>query len=284
MALASTQLSERGGSIPVAYHVTNLEQSHERYKMLRPSIADDETYDGDLVGLPVVCLSTTLYDNNGDLELPSTSPYPRTGTEGRKYQRVKISLSNFQGFDWWRMNNHDHQFHLLFTRANGHWSTMLRKSINTTFERIDQADCQHLTFKEGLWRVNAYRPGPCPIIPFVNIFVLKPVQLDDGGCEWDIVTRNNLGQGKTVEFSTNLSHCKNKWIWKKVVNVSIAEDEDIAIQQLEELKAALTTWMNKKSLPKEWQYFEAAVVRQQLENASDELLQSVYYILCEDEE
>ena len=278
MALASTQLSERGGSIPVAYHVTNLEQSHERYKMLRPSIANDETYDGDLVGLPVVPFTTTLFNYKGSVMLPTISTYPREGIENQQYQRVKIPLSRFEHCDWWKMNTYPRQIHLLFTRADGRWSKMLSTLNNTDIIKVDQANFPHLKLKNGQWEVNCL-PGPV-----VNIFVLKAFPLD--GCEWDTVRRQTpkSGHGKLVEFSTNLSYCKSKWIFKKVVGVQFADKEDKAIKQLEELEEALEFWMNEKSLPEEFEHFEGAVVREKLESASDELLQSLYYILCEDEE
>lgn len=277
----NVQLSTSKGSIKYAYHVTNLEVTATRFEELRPSIANDRTYDGDLLGLPVVPLTTTL---SGSGTLPTISPYPRTGRDERMYQRVKIPLSNFEGYNWWLMHSCERQVHILFTTADGHWSKMLSKSLNTEFKMINQAGFEHLTFKDGQWTVNYYRPGP-----FVNIFILKTVPLNDRRCEWDTVKRKipDIGHGELVEFScTDPSHCKSKWIWEKVVGMPISEDPTKANEQLDELKSALESWKTQKCFIPKWNHFESAEVMKQWKKASTdpELLSSVYYILCEDKE
>jgi hypothetical protein len=107
----------------VAYHVTGLkEASTEVYTRLNLAIANDMVYDGALQGLPVVCLSTTLY--NG--KLPTISPYPRGGNKGTHYKRVSVPLNLFGGFDWWLMSSRTDQIHILLT--SGPWSSMLKQS------------------------------------------------------------------------------------------------------------------------------------------------------------
>ena len=72
------------------YHVTNVSvyysSNHPKWTEIRPSVANDKAYDGELVGLPVASFTTTLYNGN----LPTFSPYPRNGNENDHYWRVKV--------------------------------------------------------------------------------------------------------------------------------------------------------------------------------------------------
>ena len=72
------------------YHVTNsvLDESsvHPDWTEIRPSAAKNETYDGELVGLPIASFSTTRYQDH----LPSITVYPRDGDQGKLYWRVQV--------------------------------------------------------------------------------------------------------------------------------------------------------------------------------------------------
>ena len=61
------------------YHVTNVSAQNRRpdWHEIKPcSIANDKTYDGDLLGLPLASFTTTRYDG-GHRDMPTISPYPR---------------------------------------------------------------------------------------------------------------------------------------------------------------------------------------------------------------
>lgn len=124
----------------VMYHVTNIEgNAVNQYEHLQINIADDETYDGLLVGLPVVFFTTTLYSDRGVLGLPTISTYPRArgGVRGQEYKRVSVPLRRFQNYDWWEMRKGSDQVRLLFT--NEHWSTILSNAIGPIpLNRVDK--------------------------------------------------------------------------------------------------------------------------------------------------
>ena len=79
------------------YHVTN-QNARPDWDTIEPvSIANDETYDGNLLGLPLASFTTTLNEfPHNTIGLPTISPYPRninpenmyTGS----YHRVKIQF------------------------------------------------------------------------------------------------------------------------------------------------------------------------------------------------
>ena len=263
-----------------AYHVTNLESdSRNIYRKLRLSIADDKTYDGHLVGLPVVFFSTTLYMS----QLPDISVYPRDGQNDKKYLRVKIPLSEFQGYDWWKMSHHGQQIHLLFTKAKGHWSRMLRKCTKTWFESVDQECFSYLKLNGDQWTVNDYADEKT----FVNIAVLKEVKLDANGCIWDEVSHRvpASGHGEILVFNnTDHMHCRSKWIWEKVVGVNFHEDS--ANKQVSLLNQALEA-RYKKPLKKSENASRLEREDDKLldmESVDPELLDSIYHILFKNEE
>ena len=259
-----------------AYHVTNLESdSRNIYRKLRLSIADDKTYDGHLVGLPVVFFSTTLYMS----QLPDISVYPRDGQNDKKYLRVKIPLSEFQGYDWWEMSHHGQQIHLLFTKADGHWSRMLKEK----FTPVEQKEFKYLKLNGHVWEVNDYNR----LRTFVNIAVLKEVMLDANGCTWDEVTHKTqpFGHGEMLVFNnTDHMHCRSKWIWEKVVGVNFHEDS--ANKQVSLLNQALEA-RYKKPLKKSENASRLEREDDKLldmESVDPELLDSIYHILFKNEE
>ena len=118
-----------------AYHVTNIPSgSEEQFSVLRTNIADDETYDGRLVGLPVVSFSITHW-NGG---LPTISPYPRFKDstqkevcEGKWHKRVKLPISSFEGYKWWMMSNADTPSgQQPFLLTEGPFTDMLKLAVN----------------------------------------------------------------------------------------------------------------------------------------------------------
>ena len=263
----------------VAYHVTNIPASDMKleYPRLTLNVADDETYDGILVGLPVVCFTTTCYcdfRNENKVTLPSKSPYPRPcgpnlrseELEGKRHKRVSVPLKKFQGYDWWKMNSIDGQIHLLFTRDD--WSTMLRNSIGVQFKAIDdKQNNDYLLFHENSeeWQRNLYKiKGKEICYPFVNIFFVDEVQLDEG-CTWDAVPHSGANTGSRREFQQkDNQHHREKWILEKVMGVNIIGDGS---DEAKKLKSAARQW--------ETAAFQASNGK----TASKELLKSVHRIL-----
>ena len=266
----------------VAYHVTNIPASNDEleYQHLTLNVADDKTYDGILVGLPVVCLSTTCYCDFRDenkVKLPTKSPYPRLRgpnprpeeleeLKGKMHKRVSVPLRKFQGYDWWKMNSTDEQIHLLFTRDN--WSTMLRNSIGAQFKAIDdKQNNDYLRFHEDTeeWQRNLYKmKGEEICHPFVNIFFVDEVQLDED-CTWDEVPHSGAKTGSRREFQEkDKQHHREKWILEKVMGVNIIGDGS---DEAEKLKSA--------ARQRETATFQASNGK----TASKELLESVHRIL-----
>ena len=276
----------------VMYHVTNIRADKvKRYATLQTHIADDRTYDGLLVGLPVVCFTTTLRENDsGELDLPKESPYPRGVNQGGRYKRVKIPLDRYLDYDWWEMRLGRDQVHLLFT--NGRWSTMLRKEV-VRIPSVDKQRYEHLQYhgegENAGWRLNVYQPG---VSPFVNISVLDDVQLD--GCEWDVVTRSGAHNGALVRFDSifeeherpnALYYCKVRWILEKVLNEEPAPyNSPKAELQFKVLRAAATIVEHRADfrVPNEMDHQQLSKffrgIANLLKRAPAELLSSIYHV------
>ena len=262
----------------VAYHVTNLKsKKNDKYNELKLSIANDVTYDGRLVGLPVVCLSTTLYNN----DLPTTSPYPRNGTKDKLYKRVEVPLEQFKDYDWWEMSRGVDQVHLLFT--NGHWSTMLRESIGTKFEVLNKRKYPFLQLHRAGWQRNNYKKREHS---FVNIAIVHEVNV--AGCKWDDVRHSGAKTGTQEEFPKKETDCRERWILKNVIGEPDAEGPEAA-RQSQVLKAAVQVWREGVfRVPLEMSYRQRREFVQRvsrlLDRASEELLRSIYYILYSEKE
>ena len=79
------------------YHVTNQSRRNRPYwsTIKAQSIANDETYDGDLLGLPLASFTTTRNEYERRITLPTISPYPRNTPKSEyigDHHRVKIKF------------------------------------------------------------------------------------------------------------------------------------------------------------------------------------------------
>ena len=72
------------------YHVTKEVKDTKWSKIEARCIANDKTYDGDLLGLPLASFTTTLNEYNGKIGLPTSSPYPRCAQANEKHYRMTI--------------------------------------------------------------------------------------------------------------------------------------------------------------------------------------------------
>ena len=82
------------------YHVTNVSVDKSpkppEWNMIKPSVANDPVYNGNLLGLPVAFFTTTLRDGI----LPDQSPYPTGSRPDVLHWQVKIpfNVSKFKFF------------------------------------------------------------------------------------------------------------------------------------------------------------------------------------------
>lgn len=93
-----------------AYHVTNIKETDKEkgYEYLKQVVADDKVYDGPLVGLSGVFLTTNVY-NRG---LPDETMYPRNGNVGTNYKRYLVSYFDISNFHLlFKLNNYKLRFH-----------------------------------------------------------------------------------------------------------------------------------------------------------------------------
>lgn len=86
------------------YHVTNQTDKPDWETIEACSIANDKTYDGDLLGLPLASFTTTLNEYEGRITLPTKSPYPRCADSGN-HQRMRIRF-NMNDYHIFLMKKH----------------------------------------------------------------------------------------------------------------------------------------------------------------------------------
>ena len=179
----------------IMYHVTSRDSSEEqpRWTEIELHVANDKTYDGDLVGLPVASFTTTQYN----YDLPTISPYPRDGIRGNSYWRVKVPFE-YDKYNIFRMNNHSSQVHLLCLAKDG---TDVEKILSAALRRklLTDGDAAKY-FPNG--KPNQY--GDEKI--FVNVSFIRPVKIPKGGQSWDKVKKSGhtYGELKSIDDSDTL--------------------------------------------------------------------------------
>ena len=195
------------------YHVTNCSAQNARpnWNTIEPmSIANDETYDGDLLGLPLTSFTTTLfYRQNGRHILPSKSPYPRN-IHGRSYSgrhpghhRVKIKFYKHD-YHIFLMATSDTvstnviQVHLLCIRRNGRdqfEDELYGILLHHYRERVLTEQMMVKYFPHG--RANVYKGDSDneAYKMFVNVHFTYPIDISHG--HWDIVQKSStIGTGR----------------------------------------------------------------------------------------
>ena len=198
------------------YHVTNQSAQNARpdWDTIEPvSIANDETYDGDLLGLPLASFTTTLFfRQNGRHVPPTKSPYPRNihgkDYSGRHHHRVKIKF----------YKNHYHIFLMATyetTVSSGATQIQLlciKKHGRNQFEdEVYGILLQHYRGRELTEQtLDTYFPhGGANIYKgdsanevykmFINVHFTYPIDISIGA-RWDIVQKSNLiGTGQIDE-------------------------------------------------------------------------------------
>ena len=180
------------------YHVTN-QRERPTWNRIRCSVANDITFDGDILGLPLASFTTTLYSNHGEIGLPTISPYPRRTEQGMDHYRVKI-----------RFNKDDYHIFLMadsrFRAVTQYHLLCIRKDGRDRFENeLYGILLQHYGEKElDHERLNIYFPGGMANIynrdMFVNVHFAYEVNIENG--IWDTV----LQRGAVGEIDEPLNH------------------------------------------------------------------------------
>ena len=185
------------------YHVTDISEddspSHPNWTVVNTGVSDDRTYDGELVGLPVASFTTTQYQGG----LPTISPYPRDGIEGRMYWRVKVPFE-YDKYNIYLMNNHQTQIHLLCLAKNGTdvenlLSVILKsKSLTQTGANV--------CFPDG--QPNEYTDSKI----FVNVNFITPIKIWNE-FSWDTVERGSQFHGELATIDRSRSNSSILYEW-----------------------------------------------------------------------
>ena len=227
------------------YHVTK-ETINPNWSTIKAcSIANDETYDGDLLGLPLASFTTTQNEYMGKIKLPTISPYPRnigrvvyTGS----YRRVKIRFKMndyhifLMGKSSTSINNKISQIQLLCIRRSDNdrdqfedevYGILLKyyKDKKLTEQSLKKyfPDRQANVYK-GQSRNEADRM-------FVNVHFTYDVDISVG-VEWDTVSKlGGTGTGKIDHRfdDIKLDDLRSLWCMKhhfKTLNDKIIQLED----------------------------------------------------------
>ena len=167
------------------YHVTNVSVDKSpkppEWNMIKPSVANDPVYNGNLLGLPVAFFTTTLFNS----ELPKISPYPRGGTKGTHHWRVTIPF-DYCKFKIFLMNKYK-------TDKSGVTQVHLL-CLNEENSEADKLLITVLTHKGILIDTTEYFPEKtaadeleqgCTV---VNVSFINPVLIGEDA-KWDTVSK-----------------------------------------------------------------------------------------------
>ena len=191
-----------GGSVISMYHVTNVSVDKSPkppdWNMIKPTVANDTAYNGNLLGLPVAFFTTTLFQRN----LPNKSPYPRGAMTGTKHWRVTIPF-NCHKFKLFLMGKHKTlnsgvtQIHLLCLNEEHSEAENVLTTILTHMEKLVDGPKLKEYFPNG--KANEYTQVNRM---FVNVSFINPVSITEDA-EWDTVPKNNKRQGNISNPSFN---------------------------------------------------------------------------------
>ena len=189
-----------------------MDEKSPPFTTLNCTVANDEVYDGPLVGLPCVFFTTTLYKNN----LPTISPYPSGGVPGKSYWRLKVPLRNFENYDMWYCEDIvEPQKRLILTTGNDSFDFETIPRI----QRLDKENNPFLCVRNGRWRTNDWTDPNHRY--FVSFVVLNDVDLTfcesnpcndcKLHCMWDTVPRSSAGPGHPLGRQELFVHFKRQW-------------------------------------------------------------------------
>ena len=219
------------------YHVTNVSDQNPRpdWDAIEPvSIANDETYDGDLLGLPLASFSTTLFfQQNGRHSLPTKSPYPRNihgkNHSGRHHRvRIKFYKNHFHiflmGTYETMVSSGATQVQLLCIRKHGRdqfedgvYGILLQhyRERELTEQSLDKYfPCGGANVYKGDSDMEIYKM-------FVNVHFTYSIDVSSGA-QWDVVQKSNsIGTGQIDETfdCIQLDDLRSLWCTKHYVKL-----------------------------------------------------------------
>lgn len=213
--LSSLNLSN-AATIPVAYHVSNVEekQPQPNWKQLACTPADDKDYDGALLGLPVVFLTTTLYKK----DLPDRSTYPRyQGCKGKSHWRLSVPLNQFIRHSMWLMAKGDTQVHILLVDPASPWHRFLShytKGANL-IKKIEPLldNNPYLSRVQNQFVPNDYDSSRI----FVNIELLEALNISNGKWGDTVPCTQDKPQSSRIlpaPSSTDMKHNRLVWLYE----------------------------------------------------------------------
>ena len=176
------------------YHVTNYEAMdgsvHPGWSHLRLSCSNDERYDGELTGLPVVSMTTTTYKHSPHVrKMPTISTYPRRAENGSVHYRVSLPLPlhDYRLF-LIKASCSKEQRHILCLPRHGRFihEDILLSLFERTGEELtgpDYGGC----FPGG--KANNYSDTKF----YVDVHFPRPMPLLDRGVYWDTVKKRMPG-------------------------------------------------------------------------------------------
>ena len=194
---------------PWAYHVSNVVKTSPKptWSHLNCTIADDRKYDGALLGLPVVFLTTTTY--KGDP--PDRSTYPRyEGCCSKEHWRVVVPLNQFITYSMWLMAKTDTQIHVLLLPPNSPWLLFLQANPGNTEPLMD--DNPYLKKKDGTFIPNDYSRDKM----FVNIELLEPLDLSNAKWYDHVVCTREKAKSVVPPISQDLQHNRLLWLYNHI--------------------------------------------------------------------
>lgn len=196
-----------------AFHVTDIPGgSAKKYSSLKLHVADDAPYDGDLLGLPCVFFTTTLYKSN----FPTESPYPRNGEVGSTFKVVRVPMTQFANHCVYQCaTEHDNQIRLILLRMDED-ATWIQKfdaliEAGSCYKKLDLAKNPFLACNtDGAWTTfqnpkNQNRDYKTVI----NFVVLYEFVISDE-CLWETTIRSKFGEGTPSSSSTVLGALKDR--------------------------------------------------------------------------
>ena len=268
------------------YHVTNVPVKRNKrgqpknqpdWEKVEVHVADDKTFDGKLVALPVACFTTTLY--KGDL--PTTSPYPRyvidkvssgkhQPEEGTEHWRVVVpfNLSNYKIF---KMAESSIQIHLLCLDRKKDADMLLADILmmSKITELTGHKDLgKYFPIVKGIPGPNEYGDKADPRYKhmFVNVSFINPVAITKDH-EWTCVKRDDKGHGKLKKmvndqllYAWGEEHIQSSW---QTCNESL---NDSGTENLEQIK-----WFMSKGRDKILQQWGDACKSREEELAVDQI-------------
>eukprot|EP00117_Sycon_ciliatum_P041091 scpid47577/ scgid30116/ len=236
------------------YHVTNQryvdkkeENNHGQppWNELHLCFPDDKTFDGDLAGLPVVCMTTTVRPKDEKEEdLPETSPYPCKAKTGTVHHRVSVPF-HLDSYHLFLIHTFGLQRHVLCLpkvqdcRYIHERVLLVLLQNNSKYKELTAENDYKISDTESLfpvdtessgtpkpYRANIYKVWPVTEKNFVNVHFVTPVPLPVTAAKWDTVKKSAKGGdaafGNLIDQGgRTLRQCLVNWI------MTAASDEDL---------------------------------------------------------